>query len=67
LHIYADEKSKKKECIDCLSKQSNCKARFSRPTFDETKVDPKTGALNIKKDEKCINTFTPELTFFTKM
>jgi hypothetical protein len=29
----------------------NCKAQFLRQIFEETQVDPKTGALNIKKGE----------------
>jgi hypothetical protein len=66
-YIYkADEKSKKKERRGCLSKQGVCKARFPRQTFDETQVDPKTGALNMKKDEEWINTFTPEVTYLLR-
>jgi Helitron helicase-like domain at N-terminus len=61
--IPADEKKQKKERRGCINKDGNCKARFPRQTFDKTEVDPKTGALNIKKGEKWINTLTPIVTF----
>ena len=50
----------------CLNKQGNCKARFPRPLFEQTEVDPKTGALNIKKREPWLNTFTPVLTYLLR-
>jgi len=57
--IPADEKKqKKKERRGCINKHGNCKARFPRQIFDKTEVDPKTGALNIKKGERWINTLT---------
>ena len=34
--------------------------------FEETQVDPKTGALNIKKGEAWINFFTPLITFLLR-
>ena len=47
----------------CINKQGNCKARFPRPLFEQTEVDPMTGALNIKKGEPWLNTVTPVLTY----
>ena len=47
----------------CINKQGNCKARFPRPLFRQTEVDPLTGALNIKKGEPWLNTVTPVLTY----
>src|ERR1700723_527368 len=58
-----DEKKAKKQRVGCINKYGNCKARFPRPTYDTTQVDPTTGALNIKKGEAWINTFTPVLTY----
>src|ERR1700690_1057949 len=48
-------------CID--NKHGNCKARFPRNLYEQTEVDPGTGALNIKKREAMINTVTPILTY----
>ena len=64
--IPADEKKQKKERRGCINKHGNCKARFPRKTFDETEVDSNTGALNIKKGEKWINTLTPIVTFLLR-
>ena len=61
--IPADEKKQKKERRGCINKHGNCKVQFPRQTFEKTKVDPKTGALNIKKGEKWINTLTPIVTW----
>jgi len=47
----------------CINKQGNCKARFPRQLFEQTEVDPLTGALNIKKGEPWLNTITPVLTY----
>ena len=47
------------------NKYGKCKARFPRPTFECTEVDPATGALSIKKHEAWINFFTPVLTYLT--
>jgi hypothetical protein len=47
----------------CINKQGNCKARFPRQLFEQTEVDPQTGALNIKKGEPWLNTITPVLTY----
>ncbi|KAF9455717.1 hypothetical protein BDZ94DRAFT_1293114 [Collybia nuda] len=43
----------------CINKDGKCKARFPRQVYEQTEVDLKTGALNIKKGEAWINTFTP--------
>jgi hypothetical protein len=64
--IPADEKKQKKERRGCINKHGNCKARFPRQTFYNTEVDPKTGALNIKKGERWINTLTPIVTFLLR-
>jgi hypothetical protein len=48
-------------CMD--NKWGKCKARFPRPLFKQTVVDTETGALNIKKNEPWINTFTPVITY----
>ncbi|KIM73419.1 hypothetical protein PILCRDRAFT_50220, partial [Piloderma croceum F 1598] len=50
----------------CINKHGNCKARFPRQTFEKTEVDPKTGALNMKKGERWINTLTPIVTFLLR-
>jgi hypothetical protein len=50
----------------CINKQGNCKARFPRTIFEQTEVDPQTGALNIKKGEPWLNTVTPILTYVLK-
>jgi hypothetical protein len=47
----------------CMNKQGNCKARFPRTIFEQTEVDPQTGALNIRKGEPWLNTVTPVLTY----
>jgi len=49
-----------------INKYGNCKARFPRQTFEKTEVDPKTGALNIKKGERWINTLTLIVTFLLR-
>src|SRR5215471_15584445 len=64
--VAADEKKQKKERRGCLNKNGQCKARFSREIYKETQVDPKTGALNVKKGEKWINTYTPVLTYLMR-
>ena len=47
----------------CINKYGQCKARFPRQLYSHTEVDIKTGALNIKKGEAWINTFTPLVTY----
>jgi hypothetical protein len=42
--------------------RESCKSRFPRELFNET-MEPETGALNMKKGEAQMNTFTPLLTF----
>ncbi len=54
-------KSDFKSCRD--NKYGNCKARFPRPTFDHSEVDPQTGAINLKKREPWINCVSPTLTY----
>src|SRR5882724_3840036 len=59
-------KNKKKERRGCINKQGNCKAQFPRQIFDRTEVDPKTGALNIKKGERWINALSPIVTYLLR-
>jgi hypothetical protein len=48
------------------NKYGRCKARFPRPIFEQTEVDPETGGLKIKKLEAWINFFTPVLTYIMR-
>src|SRR6202167_2696649 len=66
LQFQLMRKKKKKERRGCINKHGNCKAQFPRQTFEKTEVDPKTGALNIKKGEILINTFTQIVTFLLR-
>jgi len=50
----------------CTNAKGQCKRRFPRDTFEQTMVDPKTGALNLKKGEAWMNTFTAELTYLLR-
>ena len=50
----------------CVNAKGECKRRFPRETFDQTMVDPKTGALNLKKGEAWMNTITPLLTYLLR-
>jgi hypothetical protein len=60
------EKAPRKDKPTCINQNGKCKARFPRQTFECTEVDPKTGALNIKKGEAWINTLTPVLTYLLR-
>lgn len=48
------------------NKYKSCKAHFPRQTFTQTSVDPETGALNMKKGEAFLNTFTPVITYLMR-
>src|SRR6266700_3149648 len=61
-----NEKTIKKDRPGCINKYGNCKARFPRKIFTQTEVDPKTGALNVKKGESWINTLTPLVTYLLR-
>ena len=50
----------------CATARGECKRRFPRDTFEQTLVDPKTGALNLKKGEAWMNTITPVLTYLLR-
>ncbi|KAF8223999.1 hypothetical protein L208DRAFT_1218390, partial [Tricholoma matsutake] len=50
-----------KGCTD--NKWGRCKAWFPRELFEQTQVDPVTGALNVKKREPWINTFSPVISY----
>ena len=45
------------------NKYGKCRARFPRPTFNNSHVDPETGSVNVKKREEWINSLTPHLTY----
>jgi hypothetical protein len=45
------------------NKYGTCKARFPRPTFEVTQIDPETGSLNLKKGEPWMNFITTYLTY----
>jgi hypothetical protein len=61
-----NEKAPKKDRPTCRNKQGNCKARYPRQLIEQTQVDPQTGALNMKKGEAWINTFTPIATYLLR-
>ena len=65
-NLSSSEKAGKKDRPTCINKQGKCKARFPRPLFAQTEVDPKTGALNVKKGEAWINTLAPLVTFLLR-
>ena len=50
----------------CTNAKGECKRRFPRDTFEQTMVEPKTGALNLKKGEAWMNTVTPLLTYLLR-
>ena len=57
-------KRKDKDSYGCRNnKWGKCKARFPRPLFDETTVNPDSGAINMKKSEPWINTITQVVTY----
>jgi len=60
------ERVNRKDRLTCINKHGNCKARFPRKIYEKTEVDDKTGALNMKKGEAWINTFTPLLTYLLR-
>jgi len=62
----SDKKAVKKDRPGCINKHGNRKARFPREVFEQTEVDPKTGALNVKKGEAWINTLTPLVTYILR-
>jgi Helitron helicase-like domain at N-terminus/PIF1-like helicase len=50
----------------CRDSNGECKRRFPRTTYEQTLVDTNTGALNLKKGEPWMNTFTPTLTYILR-
>jgi len=50
----------------CLNSKGQCKRRFPREIFEKTFVEPKTGALHLKKGEPWMNTITPTLTYLLR-
>jgi len=50
----------------CLDSKGRCKRRFPRDIFEQTMVEPKSGALNLKKGEPWMNTVTPVLTYLLR-
>jgi hypothetical protein len=60
-------KNKKVMYIGCKNnKFGTCKARFPRAVYEKTEVDPTTGAINLKKGEPWLNSFTPLLTYLMR-
>src|SRR6267154_2573379 len=64
--LMRKSRRKREKVVSISNKHGNCKTRFPRQTFDKTEVDPKAGALNIKKGEKWINTLTLIVTFLLR-
>ncbi|KAF8811800.1 hypothetical protein BYT27DRAFT_7014662, partial [Phlegmacium glaucopus] len=50
-----------KGCLD--NKWGKCKSRFPQELFEQTQVDPVTGALNVKKKESWINNFSSVISY----
>ena len=50
-----------KGCLDNI--WGKCKARFPRPTFPTTEIDPESGSINVKKTEPWLNTLTYLVTY----
>ena len=50
-----------KGCLDNI--WGKCKARFPRPLFNQTEVNLETGAVDMKKRETWLNTFTYVVTY----
>ena len=60
-------RNQKMTYVGCKNnKYGTCKARFPRATFKETQVDPETGALNLKKGEPWVNSFTTYLSYIMR-
>ena len=50
--------------MGCLENRwGKCKARFPRPTYEQTEIDTETGSLNLKKGEPWLNSITPMVTY----
>ncbi|KNZ77668.1 hypothetical protein J132_04487 [Termitomyces sp. J132] len=56
-----DQIREHKGCLDNIWRK--CKARSPRTLFPQIEVDPETGALNMRKNEPWLNTFTSALTY----
>jgi len=65
LHLHKVDKNGNDKSY-CLDSKGRCKRRFPRETFEQTMVEPKTGALNLKKGEPWMNTITPILTYLLR-
>jgi hypothetical protein len=65
LHIHKVDKNGNDKSY-CLDAKGRCKRRFPRDTFEQTFVEQKTGALNLKKGEPWMNTITPVLTYLLR-
>ncbi|KZT23611.1 hypothetical protein NEOLEDRAFT_1018916, partial [Neolentinus lepideus HHB14362 ss-1] len=53
-------------CGDHCKVKGRCKARFPRPIISETKIDSKTGYIEMRKGESRLNTYTPALTYLLR-
>ncbi|KAH6903577.1 hypothetical protein BKA70DRAFT_1110724, partial [Coprinopsis sp. MPI-PUGE-AT-0042] len=47
----------------CRMKNGKCSARFPRPVYSESRVDPKDGHIELKKLDGSINDITPTVTY----
>ncbi|KDR70818.1 hypothetical protein GALMADRAFT_49614, partial [Galerina marginata CBS 339.88] len=59
-------KSNMHTCSTGLKKNGECKARFPRPLFGETKVDTTTGRIDMKKFEPFLNSFSPLVSYLLR-
>ena len=50
-----------KGCLDNV--YGKCKARFPRPAYEQTKVDPESGSILMKKTKQWLNTFSYLVTY----
>jgi hypothetical protein len=63
-NVNKDGSRKKSASSGCKdNKWGKCKARFPRSLFQSTTIDALTGAINVKKLEPWLNTFTPIVTY----
>ena len=64
-HVHTTDKDGNNTSY-CATAKGECKRRFPRETYEQTLVDPKTGALNLKKGEAWMNTVTAVLTYLLR-
>jgi hypothetical protein len=49
-----------------MTAKGECKCQFPRDTFSQALVDPKSGALSLKKGEAWMNSVTPLLSYLLR-